>query len=448
MKETFEMNLQLFAQPESLTAPRSNLPNAISDQIRAREVDFVTRFDDDWKALTELLGIMRPIRKTPGTRLVSYKATVDELTPQATPGALIPFSKAKVDPVAYADLELELYGEGTTIQDVEKYGAAIAIEKIDEAFLSALQTKVLVKFYDFIKTGALTGTAPTWQAALAKAQGMVLNKFMGIQKKVSEVIGFANVQDAYEYLGNTQISTQTAFGLTYLQNFLGYRTLFLLPDRFMPRGKVYAVPVDNIDLYYSDPADGDFQRLGLTYTVKGDTNLIGFHAEGNYSTAVGETYAIMGMVLWAEYLDGIANVTINASPFQPLTIAGANPATSYWGHTPSEFQADDISVANHVISGTLYDFDGWDSGTLKGEGHFIALKFSGLDSSATGAKVGLVPSASGMDLQTLDADMDAVFKIDDRYRQYLVTQVFDDAGNFSIETYSLSGLKFEPAPEA
>ena len=30
------------------------------------------------------------------------------------------------------------------------------------------------------------------------------------------------------------------------------------------------------------------------------------------NTAVGETYAIMGMKLWAEYLDGIAKITVSA----------------------------------------------------------------------------------------------------------------------------------------
>ena len=46
--------------------------------------------------------------------------------------------------------------------------------------------------------------------------------------------------------------------------------------------------------------------------VDGVLPLIGFHAQGNYSTAVGESYALMGMALWAEYLNGIAKITVNA----------------------------------------------------------------------------------------------------------------------------------------
>lgn len=98
-----------------------------------------------------------------------------------------------------------------------------------------------------------------------------------------------------------------------------------------------------------------------------------------------------------------------------------------------------------AITGTLYDFEGWASGPLAGEGHFLAVKFDNLDESATGVAVGLVPSASGMELQELDSDMDAVFKIADKDRQNLVVKVHDGDGNFTIYTYSLSGLKYEAA---
>ena len=73
---------------------------------------------------------------------------------------------------------------------------------------------------------------------------------------------------------------------------------------------LFKITVDNIHLYYVDPSDSDFAKLGLNYTVKGETNLIGVHVEGDYSRATGDMYAIMGMKLWAEYLDGIAVATV------------------------------------------------------------------------------------------------------------------------------------------
>jgi hypothetical protein len=294
-------------------AAKENVTISTQFTTSAREVDFVTRFNDNWDALRTILGIMRPIRKAPGTKLVSYKAEVDgDLQGGSTvaEGDEIPFTKMKVSPVTYGDIEVAKYAKSVTIESVAKYGAEVAVEKTDDAFLVALQNKVLGDFYTFLATGSLALTPKTWQLALAQAKGKVLAKFMGMDKDVTEVVGFANIMDFYDYLGDKEITTQTMFGLTYVQNFLGYSTLFLLPDKYVAAGKVIATPVENIDLYYVDPSDSDFAKLGLNYTVKGETNLIGVHVEGDYSRATGDMYAIMGMKLWAEYLDGIAVATV------------------------------------------------------------------------------------------------------------------------------------------
>lgn len=293
---------------ETFSNPRDNLPNVYND-IKAREDDFVTRFNDNWEALRNILGIMRPIRKAPGTSLVSYTADITLEDGSVGAGEVIPYSKATITAVAKGDLTIEKYAKAVPIEDVNKYGAAIAVEKSDDAFLTKLQNAVLTKFYTFLNTGSLEGESTTWQGALAKAQGEVLNKFATLQKDVTAVVGFANILDAYDYLGAADITVQTQFGITYVKDFLGYSTLFLLPAAQIARGTVIATPVENIDLYYIDPSDSEFAKLGLTYTTQGETNLVGFHAEGNYNTAVGASFAIMGMALWAEYLDGIAKIT-------------------------------------------------------------------------------------------------------------------------------------------
>ena len=300
---------------ESLTNPRDSLPNTYTS-VTAREVDFVTRFNDNWDALRTILGIMRPIRKAPGTQLISYTADVTLEDGDVGAGEVIPYSKATITQATKDDLTIKKYAKAVPIEDVDKYGAEIAVEKSDDAFLTKLQNVVLGDFYTFLNTGSLTGTATTWQAALAKAQGEVLNKFAVMAKDVTSVVGFANILDAYDYLGTADITVQTQFGINYVKDFMGYSTLFLLPatvsgNTAIARNTVIATPVENIDLYYADPGDSEFARLGLNYTVQGETNLIGFHAQGNYSTAVGESYAIMGMKLWAEYLDGIAKITVS-----------------------------------------------------------------------------------------------------------------------------------------
>jgi hypothetical protein len=94
---------------------------------------------------------------------------------------------------------------------------------------------------------------------------------------------------------------------------MGYSTVFLLSAPNVERGKVYATAVENIDLYHVDPSDSDIAKLGLVYTTDGETNLIGFHANGDYLTASGDSFALMGMTLWAEYIDGISAVSFGAS---------------------------------------------------------------------------------------------------------------------------------------
>ena len=341
---------------ETLTNPRDSLPNVYTN-VTAREVDFVTRFGDNWEALRNILGIMRPIRKAAGTSLVSYTASVALESGDVDAGEVIPYSKATIVQAAKADVTVEKYAKAVPIEDVVNYGAEVAIEKSDDAFLSQLQNVVLGKFYTFLNTGSLTGSATTWQAALAKAQGLVLNKFASIQKEVTEVVGFANILDAYDYLGSASITVQTAFGLTYIENFMGYRALFLLPAAQIARNVVIATPVENVDLYYIDPSDSDFAKLGLEYTTQGETNLIGFHAQGNYSTAVGESYALMGMALWAEYLDGIAVVYIGTetkvTTAETITADASDTHLFKTAHSPllsvQELKDGSTAITNYTI---------------------------------------------------------------------------------------------------
>lgn len=300
--------------------------------LKAREIDFVTRFDKNWDALRTILGIFKPIRKEPGTSLVTYEAQMKDETLQGGAsvgeGEAIPFTQFKVVESKREDIVVEKYAKSLSLESVSKWGATVAIEKTDDAFMVELQNKVLKDFYTFLKTGTLKGTQKKWQKALAIAKGAVLNKFAGMNRNVTEVVGFANVMDFYDWLGDKEITVQTMFGLQYIKDFFGFSTLFLLPDDYIPAKTVIATPVENIDLYYIDPGDSDFKKLGLDYTTSGETNLIGFHAGGNYTNATGETYAIMGMKLWAEYLDGVCVVTVGTTETIPEVSSAVSEASS------------------------------------------------------------------------------------------------------------------------
>lgn len=293
---------------------KEHLTVAADYAVQAREIDFVTRFGKNWDALREIMGILRPIEKQVGTKLTAYEASMKGTLQGGASvgeGEEIPYTEFEVKPVAYGDVTLEKYAKAVSIEAVNKYGAAVAVQKTDEAFLNELQSVVMTRFYNFLQTGRLTSAESTLQMAIAMAIGNVKDKFKKMHRDVTSIVVWVNTLDAYRYLGAADLTVQNLFGIDYIENFMGADKLILSSE--IPTGKVIATPSENIDLYYVNPANSDFAKLGLNYTVEGETNLIGFHANGDYSHAVGESFALMGLTLWAEYLDGIAVVTVDDS---------------------------------------------------------------------------------------------------------------------------------------
>lgn len=293
---------------------KANLIMTNDIQVTAREIDFVTRFERNWQHLRDILGIMRPIKKQPGAVLKSKYAEGTLQSGLVGEGEEIPYSKFTVKEKTYAEMTIEKYAKAVSIEAIKDHGYENAVQMTDDEFLFQLQTDVTGRFYDYLKTGTLTSTETTFQMALAMAKGRVENKFKQMHRNVTGVVGFVNILDVYEYLGAAEISIQNQFGFQYMKDFMGFNTIFLLSDSEIPRGQVIATPVENIVLYYVDPNESDFARAGLVYTVSGETNLIGFHTQGNYHTAVSEAFAVMGLTLFAEYIDAIAVITIDETP--------------------------------------------------------------------------------------------------------------------------------------
>ena len=333
--------------------------------ITAREVDFVTRFGRNWQHLRDILGITRPIRKAPGTQLKSKYASVSLESGVVEEGATIPYSTASVSEKTYATISIEKYAKAVTLEAIDKYGYDNAVQRTDDEFLNELQQNVTDRFYAYLKTGTLTRGCTTFQMALAMAQGDVLNKWKAMHRSTTRVIGFCNILDAYAYLGAANITVQNQLGLNYIENFMGYSVLFLLSNAELGQGKVIATPAENVVLYYVDPADSDFSRAGLEYRTDGETNLIGFHVNGNYGTAVSESFAILGLTLFAEYLAGISVVTFGGS-IGSITVASA-AATTTTGATKLTISAPTTIPADW----TLYAKSA--SGTAPSAGEYLSV---------------------------------------------------------------------------
>ena len=290
-----------------MAAPTSLMKSADAT-VTAREIDFITRFQQTWEALREIMGITRMVKKQPGTSLTYKYGEVTLASSVPTEGDAVTFSQAKVKTKTYGTLTIERYAKAVSGEAILDHGYDVAVALTDQQFLNELQGKVLDKFYTFLGTGTLTSTETAFQMAVAMAIGKVRDKFKTMRRDVTAINVFVNTIDAYKYLGAANLTVQNVFGMQYVENFMGADRLILTSE--IDSGKVIATPSDNMVLYYIDPNESDLSRAGIAFRTLGETPLIGFHVEGNYTNWISETYALMGMGLFAEYLDGIAVITV------------------------------------------------------------------------------------------------------------------------------------------
>lgn len=290
---------------------KTNTVMAADIQTTAREIDFVTRFGRNWEHLRDIMGVSRKIETFPNTVLKSKYAQGTLQDGKVGEGEEIPYSKYTVKTKDYEKITLEKWAKGTTAEAILEDGYENAVQMTDEEMLNDLTADVAGRFYKYLNTGTLKGTSKTFQEAMAMAKGRVLNKFKTMHRTATDVVAFVNVLDVYEYLGTSAvINEQSEFGFNYIKNFMGYKTVFLLAETEIARGKVIATPADNIVLYYVNPTNSDWARAGFRLTTDSNTGIVGVNTRPDYGTFVTVITAVMGMTLFAEYIDGIAVETI------------------------------------------------------------------------------------------------------------------------------------------
>lgn len=277
-----------------------------ADLARAREIEFVEMFGYSIKKLMEALGVTRKIPKTAGTVLKTYKATGTLESGTVAEGDLIPLSKYKVDPVSYKEIVLKKWRKATSAEAIVERGYDQAVEMTTDAMLRDAQKDVRKDFFEFLKTGTGVSTGVGLQATLAQAWGQLQVKF---EDDEIDSVYFVNPLDAADYLSTAAITTQTAFGMRYVEDFLGLGTVIF--NSSVPKGKIYATAKQNIVLYYI-PVNG--ADLDNAFDFMSDaTGLIGIHEEADYKHMTAEDIVISGLTLFAEYIDGVVVGTISAT---------------------------------------------------------------------------------------------------------------------------------------
>lgn len=277
-----------------------------ADLVRAREVQFTLSFTESIKKLTEALGITRKIAKQAGTVLKSYKATGTLEDGNVAEGDTIPLSKYQTEPVSYKEITLLKWRKATSAEAIISGGYDQAVSMTTDRMLKDVQKGIRTRFFEFLATGTSAAEGAGLQAALAQTWGKLQTLF---EDDEIAAVHFINPMDIADYLATAQISTQTAFGMTYIENFLGMGTVFL--NTSVPKGKVYSTAKDNIVLYYI-PVNGADLAEAFAFTSD-ETGYIGIHEEPDYTNMTASDTVVNGMELFAERLDGIVVTTITAA---------------------------------------------------------------------------------------------------------------------------------------
>ena len=294
MKKRFD--LQLFAENTVKSA----------DLAKVRDVDFTERFAAGITTLLKMLGVTRKIEKKAGEVLKVYKVDGTLHDGTVAEGEVIPLSKFNTTYEAIGEAELKKWRKETTAEAISEKGYGQAVNDTNSKMLRLIQNGIRNKFITFLGTGTGVANGANLQGAIAQTWGQLQVLF---EDTAIEVVHFINPLDIADYLATAQITTQTAFGFTYIENFLGMGTVILASD--VPKGKVYSTAAENIVCYYINVSGSDMaQAFNLT---SDETGLIGIHTGAIYNNLSAETVAASGVGLFAEKLDGVVVGTITGT---------------------------------------------------------------------------------------------------------------------------------------
>lgn len=284
-----------------------------ADLARVREIEFTFMFSETLKKLVEALGVTRMIPKQAGTVLKAYKAAGTLEDGNVAEGDLIPLSHYKTEPVNFGEITLKKWRKATSAEAIVEKGYDQAVTMTTDAMLKDVQKGIRKSFFDFLATGTGQAAGSTFQATLAQTWGQLETLF---EDDDIQAVYFMNPLDVADYLASAQISLQSAFGMSYVENFLGLGTVFF--NSSVPKGKIYATAVDNIVLYYI-PANG--ADLGEVFSFTFDElGLIGIHEQPDYDNMTAKDTVVSGIVLFAERIDGVVVGEIGGTVTPKVTL--------------------------------------------------------------------------------------------------------------------------------
>lgn len=282
---------------------------------KAQSIDFANQFGKQVKKLLEILGVQRKIGLSAGSTINTYTSSVTLEGDPIAKGDIIPLSEVKLEAGTPIQLTWAKHRKAVAVEDVQAYGFDQAIQRTDDALLREIQKGIRTKLIAQLATGTGTASGIGLQSALANAWGKVQVAFEDDEVKT---VAFINTLDAADYLGNSLVSVQSAFGLSYIENFLGVDIVIV--TSLVAKGTLYATAADNLVLAYASIAGGEINKA-FDFTVD-STGLLGVTHDINKQRLTAETIVLSGMVLYAERLDGVVVAVVGGESKLSKIIGG------------------------------------------------------------------------------------------------------------------------------
>lgn len=305
-----KFNLTLFDDPVDPTPDPEPEPEETGGIILAEDIapeiaiDHVNRFTTTLSKFFKVLGLTRRTPRPAGSTVKVY-AWTGELETSPDEGETIPLTKLQRELVATYDIVLEKYRGAVSAEAIQAKGRERAINEKDEALVKKVMKKIKTGFYTTLNNATGTSTAgATLQATLANAWASVSAHF---EDEDVTPIFFVNTNDVATYLAGATVTMQTAFGFSYIENFLGLGTAVVTTA--VTRGTVIATCAENLCYDYIPARGGDLANVfGLTSDGNG---YVGMRHTVNSTDASIETLVMSGGVLYAEDASGVFKGTIS-----------------------------------------------------------------------------------------------------------------------------------------
>ena len=275
--------------------------------LDAKTIDFVYRFGNDMRDFLNVLGLFNTRAVVEGytinTKVADDSAVLADGNVEE--GQIIPLSYATFGEGSSVRMGSKKWRKVTSYEAIQEYGFDEAVDRTDRAVINEIQAGIRTDLFDFVDSKAVlqdTVATGSLQGAVATAWGYLEQLFEGS----NSTIAFVNPMDIAKYIGTSDITMQTSFGITYLQ---GFTNTVIIASNKVTKGTILATVPENLTFYYIPANSEGGQAFDLRTD---DSGWIGVGRDKTNQNLTVESVFVTGVKILPEIENGLVKVNIDA----------------------------------------------------------------------------------------------------------------------------------------